>query len=78
MEKKFSRQDIQNFDGKDGRAAYIVYNGKVYDVTDSVFWTNGNHLESHPAGADLTSELENAPHGPEVFDGIVKVGILED
>ena len=77
MEKKFSIKDIEQFDGKDGRPAYIAYNGSVYDVTDSMFWVDGNHLESHPAGINLTSELENAPHGPEVFEVIQKVGILE-
>ncbi|MBI5875730.1 MAG: cytochrome B5 [Deltaproteobacteria bacterium] len=78
MEKKFSKKEIERFDGKDGRPAYIAYNGKVYDVTGSVFWTDGAHLESHFAGTDLTSELDNAPHGEEIFEGIARVGILED
>lgn len=78
MEKKISKKEIAQFDGKDGRPAYIAYNGKVYDVTGSVFWTDGNHLESHFAGTDLTSELGNAPHGKEIFEGVAKVGILED
>ena len=55
MEKKFSIKDIEKFDGKNGKPAYIAYNDSVYDVTDSVFWIDGNHLESHSAGIDLTS-----------------------
>lgn len=78
MEKKLSKKDVASFDGKDGRPAYVAYKGKVYDVTDSLFWTDGNHLEAHFAGTDLTSELDNAPHGEDVFEGIAMVGILED
>lgn len=78
MEKRFSRRDMAQFDGKDGRPAYVAYNGNVYDVSDSVFWTDGNHLQSHNAGMDLTSEFEDAPHGEDVFEGVQKVGILED
>lgn len=78
MEKRISKKDLQSFDGKDGRPAYIAHNGSVYDVTDNLYWTDGNHLESHFAGVDLTVELGDAPHGPEVFDGIKKIGVLED
>ena len=78
MEKKFSRKDIEKFDGKEGRPAYIAYNGIVYDVTDNLYWIDGNHFESHSASVDLTSEIDNAPHGEEVFEGVAKVGILED
>ncbi|MBI3397962.1 MAG: cytochrome B5 [Deltaproteobacteria bacterium] len=73
-----SKKGLQNFDGKDGRPAYIAYNGSVYDVTDNLYWTDGNHLESHFAGVDLTAELGDAPHGAEIFEGVKKIGVLED
>lgn len=78
MEKKFSKKELRTFDGQNGKPAYIAYNGSVYDVTDNLYWIDGNHLESHSAGTDLTSELDEAPHGPEVFEAAKKVGILED
>ncbi len=78
MGKTFSRKELVNFDGKDSRPAYIAYNGAVYDVTDNMFWAEGAHLQSHSAGIDLTAEIDNAPHGEEVFEGLNKVGVLED
>ncbi len=77
MEKSFSREELQNFNGKDGRPAYIVYNGIVYDVTDNLYWTDGNHLGSHSAGVDLTDEFGEAPHSAEVFEGLTRVGVLK-
>lgn len=78
MDKKFSQEEIKKFDGKDGRPAYIAYKGSVYDVTDSIFWADGMHLESHFAGVDLTAEIDNAPHGDEVFEGVAKIGAVAD
>jgi len=78
MEKKISRKELEKCDGKDGRSAYLAYNGIVYDVTHNAYWIDGEHFGSHLAGVDLTSEIDNAPHGEEVLRGAVKVGILED
>lgn len=69
---------MEKFDGKDRRPAYIAYNGIVYDVTYNPYWTDGEHFASHFAGVDLTSDIDDAPHGEEVLRGAVKVGILED
>lgn len=78
MERKFSRTELQTYDGQNGKPVYISYNGDVYDVSNSPHWIGGSHYDSHPAGIDLTIEIEYAPHGEEVFQGFPKVGILED
>ena len=77
MEKiqKFTAQEISQFDGKNGKPAYIAYKGKVYDVTDSYQWVGGEHLE-HVAGQDLTKQMDVAPHGEEVMERMKIVGIL--
>jgi len=33
--KKFTLNELKQYDGRDGRSAYIAYKGKVYDVTES-------------------------------------------
>ncbi len=33
--RKFTREELKKYDGKNGRPAYIAYKGKVYDVSDS-------------------------------------------
>jgi predicted heme/steroid binding protein len=75
-QKKFTLEELAKFDGSDGNPAYVAYQGKVYDVSDSSFWIGGDHLGSHQAGKDLTDELDIAPHGPENLDRVKLVGVL--
>jgi len=73
--KQFTREELATFNGKDGSPAYVAYKGVVYDVTDSAMWGDGDHEGMHFAGADLTSEHEDAPHDVYVTD-FTEVGRL--
>jgi predicted heme/steroid binding protein/uncharacterized membrane protein len=53
------------FNGEEGRPVYVAFKGKVYDVSNSRFWTDGEHQGRHSAGNDLTECVLNAPHGEE-------------
>ena len=75
-ERKFTLEELKQHDGRDGRPAYIAYKGKVYDVTESFLWINGDHQGQHEAGKDLTEEIALAPHGEEIFDRVKLVGVL--
>ena len=79
MEKqqRFTMSDLGKFNGKNGNQAYIAFKGKVYDVTGSSQWTDGDHL-GHEAGQDLTMALDIAPHGEEVMEKMKVVGILAE
>jgi len=77
MARTFTRDELKAFDGTDGRPIYAAYKGRVYDVTTSPLWTEGQHFE-HLAGADLTDELADAPHGEEVFESFPVAGDLVD
>jgi predicted heme/steroid binding protein len=70
----FNQQSLARFDGKDGRPAYVAYSGKVYEVTESVLWKDGEHEGEHVAGVDLTSDMDFAPHPPEDLDSFPVVG----
>lgn len=72
--QQFSEKELREYNGQDGRPAYIAYEGNVYDVTSSKFWKNGSHFKKHFAGSDLTAELVNAPHSDEVFANFPCVG----
>ena len=76
-QKEFSRNDLTQFNGKDGKPAYVGYKGKVYDVTDSSQWIDGDHI-GHMAGQDLTEAMDIAPHSEEVMDKMKVIGILAD
>lgn len=75
-QKKITRQQLEENNGKNGNPAYIAYQGKVYDVTNSSFWLEGDHMGMHVAGKDLTDELAMAPHREENFGRVKFVGEL--
>lgn len=74
--KKFTRKELEEHTGKNGKPAYIAYQGKVYDISESSFWTDGEHMGMHQAGKDLTEELELAPHREETLERVKLVGEL--
>ena len=76
MAQKVTKQELEANDGKNGKPAWILYKGKVYDVTDSGFWMDGEHMGMHNAGKDLTEDLEMAPHREENFEKVKYVGEL--
>lgn len=72
----FTLDQLTQFDGKGDHRAYYAYEGLVYDVTGSPLWKAGEHFGLQ-AGRDLTGEMDEAPHGIEVFVGFKVVGVLE-
>jgi predicted heme/steroid binding protein len=73
--KKFSLNELKGFDGKGGKPAYVGYKGKVYDVTGSAMWGDGDHM-GHAAGMDLTLDMKIAPHADDVMEKMKVVGVL--
>jgi predicted heme/steroid binding protein len=69
-------EELSRFDGDEKRPAYIAYKGKIYDVTSSKLWVEGNHVRKHLAGNDLTDSLKTAPHGEEKVFQMPQVGEL--
>jgi predicted heme/steroid binding protein/uncharacterized membrane protein len=76
MEGDLTLSELGLCDGKEGRPAYIAFRGAIYDVSQSRLWKNGNHLNRHPAGVDLTEVLSQAPHGDEKVMAMPRVGSL--
>ena len=74
--KKFTVKELEEFNGKDGKPAYVAYQGKVYDFSQSGLWGGGEHMGMHHAGKDITEELELAPHGEEVLERVKLIGEL--
>jgi predicted heme/steroid binding protein len=74
-EKTFTAAELSEFNGKNGKPAYVGYKGKVYEVTESYQWGDGEHL-GHLAGKDLTDQMELAPHAEEVMERMKVVGVL--
>jgi len=73
---KFKLEELKLYNGREGKPAYIAYKGKVYDVTDSALWIDGDHQGQHEAGKDITNEMKYAPHGEEMLERIKLIGVL--
>jgi predicted heme/steroid binding protein len=74
--KKFKFEELKQYDGKEGKPVYIVFDGKVFDASSSGSWSGGVHKAIHQAGKDLTQDIISAPHGEEVFAKVKQVGVL--
>lgn len=75
--KTFTEAELAEFNGKDGKPIYIAYKGKVYDVSESKMWKGGLHMKRHNAGADLTTDIQAAPHEADVLERYPQVGMLK-
>ena len=75
--KTFSSTDIKVGDGKDGAPSYVAVEGKVYDVSGSLKWKEGNHMRRHQAGNDLSADIKSAPHGLDVLSRVTLIGQLK-
>jgi predicted heme/steroid binding protein len=74
--RSFTRQELSRYDGRDGRAALVAFEGKVYDVSASFLWQGGRHQVLHQAGQDLTAALREAPHGGDLLERFPVVGMI--
>lgn len=73
----FTMEEIAQYDGKDGRPAYIVVDGVVYDVSNVRQWSSGAHFGFGP-GADVTEALAAGPHGASQLDNAEVVGVIAE
>lgn len=78
MMKIFKKDELAQYNGKNGAPALIAYGGKVHDVSTSFLWRDGKHQVLHSAGQDLTDALRDAPHGEDLIEKFPIVGILRE
>lgn len=73
-----TREELAEFDGRDGRPAYVAVDGIIYDMTESRHWSGGSH-QGYQAGQELTDAIENqSPHGVGHLDRVPRVGVLAE
>jgi predicted heme/steroid binding protein/uncharacterized membrane protein len=75
--KEIDPKELAKANGEKGKSVYIAHQGKVYDVSKSTLWQGGLHMNRHRAGHDLTTEIQAAPHGPEVLERYPQVAGLK-
>ncbi len=68
-------EELADFDGLEGRDAYVAFEGKVYDVSASPNWADGQHM-GLSAGTDVTEALDGSPHSEAIFYQHPLIGVL--
>ncbi len=79
-QRVFTLAELEQHDGKDGRPAYVGLDGKVYDLTESASWEEGEHVFCPDgfAGRDLTDVMDDAPPDHrEELERFPIVGMME-
>ena len=75
--KEFDAEELKQYNGEDDKPIYVAYKGKVYDVTESKMWRKGMHMKRHQAGQDLSTDIQAAPHEPDLLERYPQIGILK-
>lgn len=72
--RSFTRAELAQYNGQNGKPAYVAVNNTVYDVTP--VFVQGKHF-GHLAGQDLTGAFLRQ-HAPVTLSGYPVVGVLVD
>ena len=51
---QFTKEELAQYNGKDGNPAYVAVNDVVYDVSPKPSWADGDHFGGVVAGKDVT------------------------
>ena len=72
----FTLEELAQYTGANGSAAYIAVDGVVYDVTE--VFDNGEHKGMKLGGTDATSVFASSPHSASFLSSLTVVGTLEE
>ena len=75
----FTASELSEYDGKSGNDCYVAVSGRVYEISDSDKWIDGNHIESEgqaSCGRDLTEAMNDSPHGVSILTTSPRVKLI--
>jgi predicted heme/steroid binding protein len=77
-QRKFTREELSQYNGSGGKPAYVAVNGIVYDASIEITWGGGTHFGLY-SGRDLSEEFNGCHRGMlQVLRNLPKVGVLID
>ena len=75
-QREFTLEELSQYDGKNGKPAYVAVGGIVYDVSSEPTWAGGAHF-GLTAGKDLTEQFNSCHGSAKILNKLPKVGILK-
>jgi len=75
--RPFTSEELQHFDGTNGKPIYIAYHGKIYDLSASPLFQGEKRMRCHIGGKDLSKDINIAPHGEDLVFKFPVVGELK-
>lgn len=73
----FNKDELAQYNGRNGNRAYVAVNGVVYDVTDNAAWAAATHF-GLKAGEDLTNQFAGCHQGQSaILQNLMVVGRYE-
>ncbi|RDU22537.1 cytochrome b5 domain-containing protein [Anaerosacchariphilus polymeriproducens] len=77
-QKQFTKEELAQYNGKNGNPPYIAVNGIVYDLSSIPIWEGGSHFGLE-AGKDLTDEFNQCHYGrQDILQKLPQVGVLSN
>lgn len=74
--QQFTREQLAQYNGKNGRPAYVAVKGIVYDVTNNAAWSAATHF-GLAAGKDWTQEFASCHTAEQwILNTLTPVGRL--
>lgn len=80
-EKVVTESELVKADGKNGNQCYVVVDNIVYSISGFVLWADGMHSPSGGrarCGKDLSSVINQSPHGKSKLSLLLKVGVYQN
>lgn len=74
-QKEFTIEELSQYNGINGKPAYVAVEGIVYDLSKEATWATGTHF-GLTAGKDLTEQFNSCHRNTKVINNAPKVGIL--
>ncbi len=76
-QREFTVEELSEYDGSNGKPAYVAVNGIVYDLSNEITWGGGTHFGLY-SGKDLTNEFVKCHGKEEILNNLSKVGVLKN
>jgi predicted heme/steroid binding protein len=73
--REFTLEELSQYDGSNGKPAYVAVEGIVYDVSNEGSWAGGTNL-GLTAGKDYTSQFSSYNGNNKILSELPRVGIL--